>query len=117
MIWITFIKVLKNAKYKMLIVFFFDMVSDMLSEQEFNLIETKLFIRDKKFNISLVFIRQTYFAVPKNIKLSSSIMKIPSKQEFQQIKFNHSSDIVSQDFMNLYKICAAKPFSFLVITF
>ena len=44
---------------------FFDMVSDMLSEQEFNLIETKLFIRGKKFNISLIFITQTYFAVPK----------------------------------------------------
>ena len=44
---------------------FFDMVSDMLSEQEFNLIETKLFIRGKKFNIFLIFITQTYFAVPK----------------------------------------------------
>ena len=44
---------------------FFDMVSDMPSEQEFNLIETKLFIRGKKFNISLIFITQTYFAVPK----------------------------------------------------
>ena len=44
-------------------------------------------------------------------------MKIPSKKEFQQIKFNHSSDILSEDFMILYKICAAKPLSFLVITF
>ena len=39
-------------------------------------------------------------------------MKIPNKQELQQIAYNHSSDI---DFMNLYKKCTAKPYSFLVI--
>ena len=42
-------------------------------------------------------------------------MKIPSKQELQQIAFNHSSDIDFQDFMNLYKKCTTKLFSFLVI--
>ena len=43
------------------------------------------------------------------------IVKIPNKQELQQIKFNHSSDIDSRDFMNLNKKCTAKSFSFLVI--
>ena len=42
-------------------------------------------------------------------------MKIPSKLELQQISFNHSSDINFRDFMNLYKKCTAKPYSFLVI--
>ena len=42
-------------------------------------------------------------------------MKIPNKRELQHIEFNHSSDIGSQDFMNLYKKCTAKPYSFLVI--
>ena len=42
-------------------------------------------------------------------------MKIPNKRELQQIAFNHSSDIDFQDFMNLYKKCTAKPYSFLVI--
>ena len=42
-------------------------------------------------------------------------MKIPSKRELQQIAFNHSSDIHFQDFVNLYKKSAAKPYSFLVI--
>ena len=41
-------------------------------------------------------------------------MKIPSKQELQQIAFNHSSDIDFKDFMNIYKKCTAKPYSFLV---
>ena len=42
-------------------------------------------------------------------------MKIPNKREIQQIAFNHSSDIDFKDFMNLYKKCTEKPFSFLVI--
>ena len=42
-------------------------------------------------------------------------MKIPNKSELQQIAFNHSSYIDFQDFMNLYKKCTAKPYSFLVI--
>ena len=42
-------------------------------------------------------------------------MKIPNKRELQQIAFNHSSDTDFEHFMNLYKKCAAKPYSFLVI--
>ena len=61
---------------------------------------------------------QTYFAVPKNIRLNSVhyfIIKIPNKQELQEIAFNHSSDIDFKGFMNLYKQCTANPYSFLVI--
>ena len=42
-------------------------------------------------------------------------MKIPNKRELQLIAFNHSSDIDFKNFMNLYKKCAANPYSFLVI--
>ena len=42
-------------------------------------------------------------------------MKIPNKRELQQISFNYSLDIDFKDFMNLYKICTEKPYSFLVI--
>ena len=94
------------------------MIADMLSNKKLNPIVTELFIRGRKLNISLVFITQSYFAVPKNIRLNSThyfVMKIPNKRELQQIAFNHSSDIDFQDFMNLYKKCTAKPYSFLVI--
>ena len=50
--------------------------------------------------------------MPINIRLNCThyfIMKIPNKQELQQIAFNHSSDIDFQDFMNLYKKCTSKP--------
>ena len=43
-------------------------------------------------------------------------MKIVNKRELQQIAFNHLPDIDFQDFMNLYKKCTAKLFSFLVIS-
>ena len=42
-------------------------------------------------------------------------MQIPNKKEIQQIAFNHSLDIDFKDFMNLYKKCTPKPYSFLVI--
>ena len=42
-------------------------------------------------------------------------MKISNKRELEKIAFNHSSDIDFQDFMNLWKNCTEKPYSFLVI--
>ena len=69
----------------------------ILSDKKLNPIITALFIRGRKLNISLVFITQSYFAVPKNIKLSSAhclIIKIPNKQERRQIALNHTPDIL-----------------------
>ena len=81
-----------NKKRKILIVFD-DMIVDMFSNKKLNSIGTELFIRGRKLNISLVFIIQSYFAVPKNIRLNSShyfITKISNKRELQKISFNHS---------------------------
>ena len=97
---------------------FDDKIVVMLSSKKLNLIVTKLYTRGSKLNISLIFFTQSYFVVPKNIRSNSThyfVMKIPNKRELQQITFNHSSDIDFQDFMNLYKKCTAKPYSFLVI--
>ena len=41
-------------------------------------------------------------------------MKILNKRELQQIALNHSSDIDLKDFINVYKKCTDKPYSFLV---
>ena len=63
----------------MLIVF-----DDICSNKKLNPKVTELFIRVRKLNISLVFIAQSYLAVPKNFRLNSThcfIMKIPNKQE------------------------------------
>ena len=58
-----------NKKRKTLVIFD-DMIADMLSNKKFNPVVTQLFIRDWKLNISLVFITQSYFAVPKDIRLN-----------------------------------------------
>ena len=105
-----------NKKQKILIVFGY-MIVDMLSNKKLNPVVTELSIRERKLNLSLVFITQSYFAVPENFRLNSThyfIMKIPNKQELQQIAFNHSSDIEVHDFMNLYKKYTAKQYSFSV---
>ena len=67
---------------------------------------TELFLRGTKLNISLVFILQSYFKVPKTIRLNAThyfIMKTPNKRELQQMPSNHSSDIDFKDLMKLYK--------------
>ena len=67
------------------------MIPGMLSNKKHNPIVTKLFIIGSKLNISLVFATQSYFVVPKNIRLNYThyfIMKVPNKQELQQIVFN-----------------------------
>ena len=72
-----------NKKQKILIVFD-DMIADMLSNKKLNpAVVTELFIRRKKLNISLVFNTQSYFAIPKYIRLNSTyyfVMKIPNKK-------------------------------------
>ena len=70
-----------NKKGKILIVFE-NMVADMTNNKKRNLIVTELFIRGRKLSLSLVFIAQYYFAVPKNIRLTSThyfIMEISNK--------------------------------------
>ena len=81
------------------------MIAHMINNEKFNPIVTELLIRRRKLNISLAFVTQSYFAIPKNIRLNSRhyfVMKIPNKRELQQITFNHSSNIDFQGFINIY---------------
>ena len=98
-------------------IIFDDMIADMVSNNKLNPIVTELFIRGRKLNISIVFIKQSYFKVPKDVRLNSMhffIMKIPNKRELQQIALSHSSNIDFKDFMNIYKKPTKEPYSFLV---
>ena len=61
-----------DNEQKILIVF--DMIADMLSNKKLNPVVTELLIRGRKLNISLAFITQSYFAVPKIIRLNSTIL-------------------------------------------
>ena len=63
---------------------FDDMIVDMINNKKLNSIVTKLFIGGRKLNISIVFITQSYFKVPKDVRLNPThffIVKIPNKRE------------------------------------
>ena len=60
-----------RKKPKVLIVFD-DMIADMINNNKLNPIVTELFIRGRKLNISIVFITQSYFKVPKDVRLNSA---------------------------------------------
>ena len=102
-------------KEKKILILFDDMIADITKNKKLDSIVTELFIRGRKLNISLVFITQSYFKVPKDVRLNTShffIAKIPNKRELQQIAINHSSNISSKDFINIYRECTAEPYSF-----
>ena len=74
-----------------------------------------MFLRERKPNISLIFISQSYLKLPKPIRLDLIqyfIIKIPNKRELQQIASNHSSDIDFKDFIKFYKEYTKEPYSF-----
>ena len=89
----------------------------MFNNKKLNPVVPELFIRDRKLNISVVFITQSYFKVPKDFRLSTIhffIIKFSNKGNLQQIVLNHSSDVDFKDFIKVYKKYTAEPYSFLV---
>ena len=106
-----------SRKRKILMVFD-DMIADIITNKKFQVIFKELFIRCRKVNISLVFIMQSYFSVPEDVRLYSThylIMKIKNRKELQNIAINHSADIDYNDFVKIYRECTRKPYSFLTI--
>ena len=93
------------------------MIVDMIHNKKINSVVSELFIRGRKLNISLAFITQSYFKVPKDVRLNTShfpIAKIHNKRELQQTAINYSSDISTKNFANIYRKCTGEPYSFLV---
>ena len=65
------------------------MMADIMSNKKFEAIIIELFIRYRKVNISLEFITQSYFSVPKDVRLNSTlylIMKINNRKELQDLQ-------------------------------
>ena len=80
------------------------MIADVMTNKKFQATIKELFIRCRKLNISLVFITQTYFSVPKDVRINSThylIMKINNRKNLQNIVINHSADIDYKDFMKI----------------
>ena len=105
-----------SRKRKILIVFD-DTIADIMTNKKFQSIIKELFIRCRKFNISLVFINQSYFSVPIDVRLNSThyLIMNNNKGELQNIANNHSADIDYKDFMKIYRESIKEPFNFLTI--
>ena len=83
-----------------MLIVFDDMIADMECNRKLNPIVTELFLRGRKLNISLVFISQSYFKVPKTIRLNAThyfIIKTANLIELQQIASDNSPHIEFKD--------------------
>ena len=99
-----FIEDYNAGKNRKVLIAFDDMIADMINNNKLDSIVNELFTRGRKINISIVFISQSYFKVPRLVRLNTThsfIMKIPNKREVQQIASNQSSDIDFKDFMKI----------------
>ena len=106
------------TRRRRILVVFDDMIADIISNKQFQAIVKELFIRCRKLNILLVFIIQSYFSVPKDVRLNLThylIMKINNKRELQNIAITQSADVDYKDFMKIYRECTKEPYSFLII--
>ena len=107
----------KKRKRKVLIIFD-DMISHVMSDKKAQKILKDLFIRCGKLNISLCSLTQSYFSVPKDVRLNCThyiLFKLNNERELRNNSINHSIDIDYKDFVKIYKICTKKPFNFLTI--
>ena len=107
-----------NSSRKRKILIVYDMIADIMTNKKFQSIIKELFITCRKLNISLVFNTQSYYSVPKDVRLNSThylIIKINNKRELQNIAFNHSADIDYQDLIKIYRECTKKPHNFWTI--
>ena len=90
-----------QKRNKKVLIVFDDTTADIMTNKRFQAIMKELFIRCRKLNISLAFITQIYFSVPKDVRLNSThylTMEINNKRQLQNIVINHSANIDYQDF-------------------
>ena len=97
----------KKRKRKILIIFD-DMISHVMSDRRAQQILKGLFIRCRKLNISLCFLIQSYFLVPKDVRINCT--------HYILFKFNNKRDYKDyKDFIKIYRVCTKEPFNFLTI--
>ena len=108
----------KNRDKKVLIIFD-DMISDIMRSEKFKAIVKERFIRCRKLNVSIFFITQSYFRIPKDARLLNSthyiLIKIGNKKELKSIAEENSGHLDFKDFLKIYNYCTKEPYSFMLI--
>ena len=105
------------TRKRTVLIVFDDMIADIGYNKKLRPVFTRLFLRGRKLNISLVSMSQSSFKVPKTVRVNTKhyfIMKISKKRELQEKASNHLSDIDFKYFMKIYKEYAKESYSFLV---
>ena len=108
----------KKKRKRKIFIIFDDMISHVESDKKAQQILKELFIRCRKLNISLCFLTQSYFSVPKDVRLNCThyiLFKLNNRRELQNITIDHSADIDYKDFIKIYRVCKKEPFNFLTI--
>ena len=107
-----------SKRRRKILIVFDDMIAYIMTNRRFQAVIKGLFITCRKLNISLAFITQFCFSVPKDVRLNSTyylIIKINNRKELQNIAINHSTDIDYHDFVRIYRECTRKLHSYLTI--
>ena len=90
-----------NRRRKISIVFD-DMIADIMTNRRFQAIIKELFIRCRKLNISLVFITQSYFSVPKDVRLNSThCFIVTTEQNYRILQLNILQILITKILWNL----------------
>ena len=95
-----------------------DMISHVMSDKKAQQVLKELFIKYRKLNISLCFLTQSYFNVPRDVRLNCThyiIFKLNKKRQLQNIVIDHSCDVDYKDFVKIYRNCTKELFNFLTI--
>ena len=106
----------KNRDKKLLIIFD-DMIADIMRSEKLKAIVKELFIRCRKLNISIVFITQSYFRTPKDVRLNSThiLMKIGNEKELKSTAEENSGHLDFKDFFKIYNYCTNELYSFMMV--
>ena len=103
---------------KKVLIIFDDMIADIMRSEKFNAIVKELFIRCRKLNISIVFITQSCFRTPKDVRLNSThyiLMKMGNKKELKSIAEENSGHLDFKEFLKIYNHCTRDPYSFMMV--
>ena len=103
---------------KKVLIIFDDMIADIMRSEKFKVIVKELFTRCRKLNISVVFITQSYFRTPKDVRLNSThyiLMQMSNKKELKSIAEENSGHLDFKDFLKIYNYCTNEPYSFMMV--
>ena len=99
-----FIKFLKPAKKRRVLIVFDDTIADKESNKKLGPLLNELFLRRRQLNILLVFISQSYFKVPKTIRLNATYLFFQKFLRKERVAPIHSSHNDLRDYTKeLYK--------------